>query len=177
MVQLVIANLHHNINQDLGCTVRVFGDIIPRKPQFPEMFYFISATNTWGSICDAILQARQKLLALPPGILLPTCIYILPLSPLMATIRAADRIAFNCKGEGDRRDLFLFFAKYWTGLTVPDITINIQDPTNTMRQGEVLRLYNEKTLVVAKAQGGGISITPRQLRRVIFEVEEWLRIT
>ncbi len=69
----------------------------------------------------------------------------------MAIIRAADRIVFNCKGEGDQRDLFLFFVKYWTGLTAPDITINIQDPTNTIRQGEVLRLYNEKILVVAKA--------------------------
>ncbi len=121
---------------------------------------------------NAILQARQKLLVLPPGILLLIYIYILPLSPLIAIIRAANRIIFNCKGEGDRYDLFLFFTKYWTGLTVPDITINIQDPTNIMRQGKVLRLYNEKTLIVTKAQGGRISITPRQLRRVIFEVEE-----
>lgn len=165
MVQLVIANLYDYIIQDLGYTIRVCDDDIPLSTRLSEMLRFTSATNIWGSMCDTILQAYPNVLLPAPGILWSITIYILPLSPPTATISATDRMAFNSE---DR------FAEHWTGFKAPDIAINIQDPTNTIRQGEVLRLNGKKTL--SKTQGGSISFTHWQLGRVIVEVGKWLRI-
>lgn len=173
LVHLVIAELEYHINHNLGFTVRVIDDDTPQIHQLPEQLAFTTATEVWSSMCDEIEHSYPNFLTPPPGLILPTCVYLSPLSPLMATIKITD--GMGSEGVDEERQSFRFHAEHWRGLIAPDIIIHIHNTTNTFGQGQVLVLHSMKTLLVAREQDGWMSLDPRQLRSVAFEVEGWLR--
>lgn len=175
-VHLTIATLHFHITKDLGRVVRVFGEETPEifADQRPEFAHFITRVQTWGAMWEAIRSGDAPVAssyrpagahqpAPPPG---GSCVYILPLSPLTATIQAANR----------GTDYFRWLASYWSAHVRPDVTINIQNPEGAISDRQIVKVFGDlRALIVTKGAPGGIDLSPKQLRRVVFEVEEWIR--
>ena len=187
-VYLLIATLQHHITNDLGCAVRVFGaDLGVPAPLIPDLLVFMTKIQHWGEMWAQIAVAPPVqsssgtasrdgpgALPTPPPPSRP-CVYIMPLSPLMATLKAADRVSYPSIYNPNEH--FRWLASHWDGYIRPDITVNVQDCYGAIKFPEVLRLQaqNMNTLVVTKGDAGNVSLTPKQLRRVTFEVEEWLQ--
>ena len=189
-VQLVIADLHYNITQDLHFTVRVLSE---DPPQFPAnepvaLTHFSRQIENWTSMWDVILQAP------PPAPRVGTwpehhqgpvphastasphlCVWIIPLSPLMATVRAS--IGMALRNNYGSTDLWSWLASHWAGNFRPDVTVNIQEVADSSTKREVLRFEGNdtKTLVVTTVRDGDVHITTNQLERVTFEVKVWIR--
>lgn len=74
-------------------------------------------------------------------------------------------------------DPWRWLSGYWKNSSSPDVTIDIQDIADASYRNEVLRIQIRGTynLVVIKEGNRGLNINPQQLRRVIFEVQEWIR--
>ncbi|KAL6714245.1 slightly ste11-like protein [Lecanora helva] len=186
-VHLVIATLHHCITQDLGCTVRVVGEQIPLNvstvPTPTALDRLNEQVHYWNGMWDMMIDDIPSGLNNHglPGYLHPSlltyshpCIYILPLSPFIATLKAS--IGMELVGVDGDLTLWRWLASHWAGRLGPDITVNIQETSDIVLDHEVLRIEGEsmKTIIVTKARNGGIDITPSQIRRVSFEVKEWL---
>ncbi|KAL9128703.1 MAG: hypothetical protein Q9217_002664 [Psora testacea] len=188
-IELLISSLQHYIAKTLGCVVRVVSpDLVPRAQTIPELYRFMTKVQTWGEMwaemrgdgsfaqdpCDASVPRHGGPVMCPPS---PgrSCVYILPLSPLTITMTAADRVTFP--GADHDNEHFRWLASHWTGYPRPDIMINIHDVDGIVSRREVLRLQsqNMKALIVTKIADGEAIITPQQLRRVTFEVVEWLQ--
>lgn len=77
----------------------------------------------------------------------------------------------------DELQAWRWLASKWWSKIPPDITINVQD--TVCMPNEVARFVEQhiNTLVVAKspsATGAINGISPKQLRRIDFEIREWL---
>lgn len=177
-VQLVISELHSRICKDLRCTVRVLGGDFPQRPinETSELAYYIGQIHNWAAMWSVVFEASPPI----PQSKEPTpsdrlCIWIMPLSPFMATYRAAIRISMT--GSYVPSDLWRWLAGHWDGYLKPDITVNIQEIADTATKGEVLRFEGNKmnTLLVTQLRAGHSQLSARQLRRVIFEVEDWIQ--
>lgn len=183
----MIATLQHRITRDLRYLVRIVSEdsFYPPVNQPTQLTYFIRRVDCWGAIWDMILHASPA--SSNPGLYHgfggapvfpdhPTAsfqypiIYILPLSPLMTTIHAMQQVK-------DSKDPWRMLSSYWKGSFRPDVTINIGDITNSRSQNEVLRFQatDMNALIVTKEGAAGLNTTPRQIRRVVFEVEKWIR--
>ena len=181
-VQMMIANLYHHISRDPRFTVRVMSESHYRPPTDPSaaMLFYLRQIRDWGQMWQVVLGSpamasdTRTPFAHRQSSPLPPCLWILPLSPLMATMRVANHVAMT--GTYGTVDLWRWLSSHWQGHIRPDITINIQEMADTSRDREVLRYSgsNMNTLVVTKVPGPGVEITPKQYRRVAFEVEEWL---
>lgn len=186
-VHAMIANLHYHITRDLQYVVRVISEdsFYPPNNRPAELYNFYQQIQSWGAMWEMILHTssissdfrphkRAKSARVYPAN--PTAsfeyplIYILPLSPMMATMQAVQRIM-------GPNDPWRLLSGYWKDRFRPDVTINIQDIADTRNQYEVLRFQVQgmNTLVVSKEGNTGLNINPQQLRRVLFETAEWIR--
>jgi len=176
-VQMLIAKLSNHIKR-IKCTVRVIDDDFTREPEVPvdrstQLCGYIRQIHNWGMMWNKIAEAPS-----PPPTRAGPCagpvIYLLPLSPLMATIRASDHLALT--GTYCTIDHWRWLASHWSGHPRPDITINIEDMATVSMSREIIRLQGSdmNTLVVTKGLDGGVDLGPQQLHRVMFEVGDWL---
>ena len=137
-VHLVIVDLHSNITKDFHSTVRVLSE---DPPQFPAiepvaLTHFSQQRQNWAYMWNVILQAP------PPAPRVGTwpeyrqgpaphvstanprlCVWIVPLSLLMATIRASTGMVL--RSNYGSTDLWPWLASHWAGHFRPDVTINI----------------------------------------------------
>lgn len=185
-VQSVIAELHYNITRHLKLTVRVLSQEIPQHPvhESAEIALYHSQIQHWAAMWTLILGAlppapqpgagHEESRGAPPATARP-CVWIMPLSPLMATTRASIGIAL--KGTYGSADLWPWLASHWAGCLRPDITVNIQEVADTSSKREVLRLEGDhmNTLIVTIAREGGFHVTSSQLETVNREITQWLR--
>ncbi len=188
-VQLVIAELHYDLSRDLRCTVRVLSEELPPYPldESAQLAHFLRQIRQWAAMWNLILQAP------PPEARLQTppdhpqqaseyspersawpCIWIMPLSPLMATIRASTGMAL--RGAYGSIDLWPWLASHWAGHLRPDVTINVQEVADTSWKWEVLRFEESdmNTLIVTTSSDRGVHVTSGQLRFIVLEVREWV---
>ena len=183
----MIANLQHRIRRDLQYAVRVINEDYFYLPadQTTELSQFIRNVHSWRAMWETILHAppvssdpRSHNGRIQPAAMHPDhptmsvecpLIYILPLSPLMATTQAMHRMV-------DTNDPWRVLSAYWKESFRPDVTINIEDIGTTYRN-EVLRLQvrGMEALVVMKEGNTGLNVSPKQMRRVVFEAEELIR--
>ena len=184
----MIATLQHRITRDLRYFVRVMGEdsFYPPFSQPTQLSHFIRRVESWGAMWEMILHAppnfsnpvfyngsdkpaptHPEYTIMPPDY--PT-VYILPLSPLMATLHALGQAA-------DLKDPWHVLCSYWKDSFRPDLTVNIGDITNSHCCNEVIRFQGTgmNAIVLTKEGGPGLNATPQQMRRVVFEVEEWIR--
>ena len=190
-VLFMIKYLHHHITKHSGLAVRIFNEtsVQPQDPETTYLFRYAQVIQNWNMLWNACIEL--------PVAAIPECasqhesimvssratpsksqtayVNIVPLSPLMATGRAASQIPITDAYSNESH--WRWLAGYWRGCPRPDITINILDSEGTLKDREVLRIWghNVNTLVVTKANSGHSVITAKQLRRVGFEVDEWLR--
>lgn len=181
IVHSVIADLHHDITEDLHCPVRVISE---DQRQYPvttqsDLSYYDMQIRSLAAAWQAILhgpppttggsrssgQARRQKQR--------PCVWIVPLSPLMATMRASSRMAST--GSYNSADLWRWLASRWSGANKPDITINIQEIAGTSLQREVLRFEggNTRTLLVTTYENGGIDLA--HIRRINLKVKELIQ--
>lgn len=191
-VRTLIAHLHRHILNSLGYTVRTLchNSIAPQPPpshspnlaisegpiegevsRSPEataqMDHYMQQIYDWDSMWISIAEAssHSSSRARP-------CVYLLPLSPLMATLRASSHLALTDSCDPDR---WRWLASHWAGHPRPDITINVENIADISVNWEVIRFQgsNMSTLAITKA-ADGIELAAQQLRRVCFEVEDLL---
>ncbi|KAL9045014.1 MAG: hypothetical protein Q9214_001894, partial [Letrouitia sp. 1 TL-2023] len=180
-VQFIVEFLANHLSYHLAFQVRVFKRSASCSYENLDLGGFSHQIQTWASTCAHIASSSSERitqgapLKAPGSGVNPTqlCIYIVPISPLMATIRAANKpSALFANAEVRWR----WLVSHWQGILRPDIMINIQSPEATLRDCEVLRIHGSglDTLVLTPATSGKEIITLKQLRRMCFEVIEWL---
>lgn len=189
-VRMVISELHYNISKDLQCPVRVIGDEFAQRPinETSDMAHYVAQIHNWAAMWRMISEASPPDCSIGARSSQPErlrghiqsslsdrlCIWIMPLSPLMVTFRAATRIAMT--GTFGPSDLWRWLASHWAGYLKPDITINLQEIADTATKPEVLRFEgsNMNTLLVTKLRDSDI-LSSSQMRRVTFEIEDWIQ--
>ena len=190
-VLFMIRYLHHHITKNSGLAVRIFNEtsVQPQNPEITDLFHYAQVVQDWNMLWSAFIElpvpiisecASQHESTTESSIAMSSksqtaCVNIVPLSPLMSTERAASQIPITDAYSNEKH--WRWLAGYWRGCPRPDITISILDSEGILKDREVLRIWghNMNTLVVTKANSGQAVITAKQLRRVGFEVEEWLR--
>ena len=70
-----------------------------------------------------------------------------------------------------------WLLSYWRGARRPNIIINIQEYQWGVENGQVLRIVKGdlRGLIIVTAVQRDVAITAKQLRRITFEVIEWIR--
>ena len=183
--------LTHNIQKELGIPVRVFGDLHPPIAAQAEYEQQLHHVRNWFAISDFIARAAppsiervQSQAVIAPTTPLPSInlynanalyVNIVPLSPLMITTEAAIEGPSEVAVWSERK--WRWLLSHWRGGKKPNIIINIQEYQSGVQSGEVLRIIEGdlKGLVVVTATQREVDITAKQLRRIAFEVIEWLR--
>lgn len=105
------------------------------------------------------------------------CVNIVPFSPLMITLKAETSI----RNADAVRALQAWpgLARGWRGTIRPDITIHVLEADSISNEAGVSWFSGQhmNTLAVSKlpwAAGAVEGMSPKQLRRIGFEVMEWL---
>jgi len=172
-VRMMIDNLDQHVSKVLGYSVRIVNERPIRAPidHSAQLPYYVRQIQEWDLMSELIAEAPPPA---PSRARAGPCVYLLPLSPLMATVRASNYLALT--GTYGTEDLWCWLASHWGGHPRPDITINIEDTAHVSVNREILRLQgsNMNTLIITKGLDGGVDLVPQQLRRVCFEVEDWL---
>ena len=137
-VQAVIAELHYHLADNLQYPVYVLNNDqnTPFSNLAPELAQFHAQIERWAATWREIVHS-QPLLSRPcdPGVEASSestpflCIWIVALSPYMATVRAANRMTLT--GSYHAADLWHSLAGQWHGHSRPDVTINIQEIADT----------------------------------------------
>ncbi|KAL8856889.1 MAG: hypothetical protein Q9178_006478 [Gyalolechia marmorata] len=183
--------LTHYIQKELGAPVRIFGDLEFPTAADTDYEQHSHHVQNWFAISDfiamaappSIEQAQDQPLILPttplPSIDVhkATTLYvnIVPISPLMVTTRAAIEGPSEAAVWSERK--WRSLLSHWRGAKKPNIIINVQAYQSGVENGEVLRIIEGdfKGLIVVTAKKREVDITAKQLRRIAFEVIEWLR--
>ena len=117
--------------------------------------------------------------SLPAGPMVePICINIVPFSPLMLAFKVASKmIPSDLYTE---HKLWRWLAEHWRGIIGPDITISVHKHNISLRDRDVVRVCNQNTKTLLVAAGDAVEsarnpFSEKQLRRITFEVEKWLR--
>ena len=181
-LHLLISHLQYCLTKDLKVVVRVFGSALGvRDGSVGGMGRLLSEIQLWHGICATLAtvpstQSSPGTSSQPPVVpplVEPTCVYIVPMTPLMATLRAVEDISREDAHIPSIR--FGHLASLWDGSFQPDITINIQEDCNAKRPVYMGTLHGTKVLTVMQGWTGQLRITPKQIKRVTFEVEDWLQ--
>ena len=177
-VHSLMAILHHRITRNLRYVVRILDidPVVPSNNHPTELPHFVRRIQAWDQAWDMlwydIFNAYHASThpAYRMGPLDSPQVYILPMSPLMVTTQALH-------GTLVSNDQWRFLSSYWKHSFRPDVTINIQDIADTNHQYEVLRFQanSMNALIITKQGNTGLHITSSQMRRVVFETEEWIR--
>lgn len=183
-IQLVINSLRHFIIEDLNIQVRTV-EMDSGGASASDLAQFMASLRRWDEMvatisADSSAPPRSNehwcsgcnIFALPWPRQSP--VYILPISPLMITLKAANSKNASA-GNYSPNDVFQFLARFWSYSIKPDITVSIVEPTSDITAESVIRLQSSQmnTMILAET-GGEIAISPRQLRRLALEVKEWL---
>ena len=131
-----------------------------------------------GAPSDEHQYALPSPTRLSPSTSEPICINIVPFSPLMITYKMASTMASS--DLYTEHEIWRWLAEHWRGMIQPDVTISVHLYDGLFHNRDVVRICDGslKTLMVPTAgyeEGTGRPFTEKQLRRVLFEVEEWLR--
>ena len=184
----MIEKLQHHIIKDLHYTVRALGHEFCRVShlQPPDLSTFRGSIECWKTLWEVIIHtslstSNSESREAPPGQSIPRtavfdqkpCVYILPISPLMATLKASKSTELQCNSSPM---IWRWLASHWSGHRRPDIIINIQESVESHMTHGVVRVDGNsmRTLVVMQPSGKGLDLTKSQLRRVVFEVEDLL---
>ena len=170
---------------------------IPMIPLNSSLMGYTSMITHWNTLWKHFLQvpfpadgldagapSDEHQCALPsptrlsPSTSEPICINIVPFSPLMVTYKMASTMASS--DPYTEHEMWRWLAEHWRGMIQPDVTISVHLYDGLFHNRDVVRVCDEslKTLMVPTAgyeEGTGRPFTEKQLRRVLFEVEEWLR--
>lgn len=174
-IHLVIESLQRNIREDLEVEVKTAEADCEVFPQFEAglqrwdglvaaISFMPQATllsdEHWCSMCDIFTSCRSP-------------VYILPVSPLMITLKAAESISPQVGNNHPNPD-FKYLVERWRNSITPDITISIIKPTHGFMAESIFRQQGSQMNMTLTETGAADALSPRQLRRLAFEVEDWL---
>lgn len=173
-VQVIEQYLHETIRSNTNFTVRVFGPLhCPAIPN-PDWHCYTYYINQWASLWQYLMATP-----FPPGTAdnAPFCVNIIPFSPLMISLRAER--AYHPVDEVRQLQAWRLLVTDWWSQIRPDITINVQDTNCMPHEPGVARFADREMNVLAVAQvpweqDAIHGVRPKQLRRIGFEVLEWL---
>ena len=186
--------LTHYIQKELAVPVRVFSGLSPPTAPIADHEQHLHQVRNWITISDFITTAAppcmqraqgQTVIAstVPTTPLPPTVTHsadmsyvnIIPLSPLMITTSAAVEGPAEAAVWSERK--WRGLLSHWRGAKRPNIIINIQECERGVEDGQILRIVEGdlKGLIVVTTVQREVDITAKQLRRIAFEVIEWLR--
>lgn len=103
---------------------------------------------------------------------------IIPFSPLMVSLKATTEIPLNGTYTYDDQtsmyeSQWCKLARLWSGRIKPNVTVLIQNSQEIRLHG--IEDQNTNNILVTKRNPEYGGLTGKQLRRVGFEVKEWLR--
>ncbi len=191
VVLFMIKYLHHHIIKHSGLDVRIFHEtsVQSQIPESTDLFHYTQVIRDWNMLWNAYIElsiliipesASQHESTTVSSVVMSfksqiACVNIISFSSLMSTERAASQMPITDAYSNENH--WRWLAEYWRGCPRLDITINISNFEGTLKDREVLRIWdhNMNTLVITKANSGHVVFTAKQFRRVEFEVEEWLR--
>jgi len=135
-------------------------------------------TNSTDAGAPALQQQHALPLptSLPAGPMVePLCVNIVPFSPLMLAYKVALRMPPS--DLSTEHQVWRWLVEHWRRLVSPDITISVHKYDITLKDREFVRVcvQNTKILLVTAGESADGPFTAKQLRRITFEVEEWLR--
>ena len=103
-------------------------------------------------------------------------IHIVPMSPLMSSITAARHVPVTDSYSSFQH--WAWLANHWRGCIRPKVTINVQNFDPSFVGQEVLKVEGTNMnaiLLTAFKDNLESPFSARQIRRMIFEVTEWMR--
>lgn len=183
--------LTHSIQKELGIPVRVFGELSPPTATNTVHEQHLHHVQNWFTISDFITKAAPPSIERARGqaVVVPTTplpsavsqiadtlyVNIVPLSPLMIASKAAIEGPPEAAVWSERK--WRWLLSHWRGARRPNIIINIQEYQWGVENGQVLRIVEGdlRGLIVVTAVQRDVAITAKQLRRIAFEVIEWIR--
>ena len=179
--------LTHHITKDLAYPVRVFSQLSQPPAGQPSYGQYLHHIRSWQSVCnfafsvppsqrrgtDAASAPRTPCLpSTPPD----SAFYvnIVPLSPLAITIEAARQNFVDTRSSAE---IWQWLSGYWQGTTKPDIIVEVNHQQEGLQDEDVLCVAEKavKGIFIVTAKGKQVELTLRQLRRIAFEITEWLR--
>ena len=179
-VRYIMSCLQHNLATSLGFPVKTLNDDF-KFLDLAGMPQFLSKVQCWGAMWDAVSHAPP--MSKPPmpasapkaprGLYInDPCVFIFPLSPLTATLQAMETVPPSNGRSADEH--FRWLASHFGGLMRPDIVVSIHENDPRVDQHEVQKLCPSNMKTVLVGRGRGIDFRPKQLRRMTFEVQEWV---
>ena len=153
------------------------GEFIQQIQQWNAMLHRTAARSSTDSACINFSEGQFRNNNLARSIPGANYALIVPFSPLNAISRAASSgSSENATPSAD--DLWYRLANFWRGSTRPDILIDIKEYEECFQHREVLRIFNQNIRAVVattERKRGRPMFLDNQLRRIVFEVSEWLR--
>lgn len=160
VINSIITSLHYQITKDLGLTVRVVSDSqsLLTYPPTAILTYLDHIRNY--SLMRAMILYTQPTERISELSVQPAThpdasplVYILPLSPFIATLEASKstQLAYYFQD-----DLWRWLAGHSAGHLRPDVTVIVQENHNDPKDREVLRVH----VLVITVLDREISLTP-----------------
>ncbi len=182
-VQAIVRYLDESIRRHTNLKVRVFGPLICSAGS--DWFDYTKYIDQWDKLWKFLIETPFPLTTsaecFDQGDRSQSstgfCVNIVPFSPLMITLRAGSTI--HTDSETEELEYWSSLATDWWGKIRPDITINVFDANFITRDPGVVRIAGHymNILAVAKLAWEADAVdglTPEQLRRIEFEVFQWL---
>ena len=106
------------------------------------------------------------------------CVNLISFSSLTVTYKVASKM--SASDSYIEHNLLRYLTEHWRDMIRSNITISIHKYDETLKNKDVTRIDDENTqtlLVVADdlARDADDPFTSKQLRRIIFEIEKWLK--
>ena len=174
----LVSYLQIQLSNQYGTEVRAIRDDAMQPPrsltaiqlmqakisQWDKLYFLATHTPPLVGPADAAPQS--------PASFHECCIYVISLSPLlsvMQTMQPADLPEhFNLEQR------YRWLVDQWRGQYKPDVMINVHNNDMAFAREEVVRIDGGIRALILNRQEGGVNYTSKQLRRVLFEVAEWL---
>lgn len=188
VVKSVLQFVTFQIGQCAGNLVRVFDDdwVRARMPDIKDLTSYKQYIDLWASLWRFIIQAPLRTI---PGPVVQTAfdghslkqhtylspVDIIPFSPLMISQRAAASIPIDDTYSDDEH--WHWLAGFWRGLIKPNITVIINSQDEEPSSAPVVRIEHQdmSTLIITASKSEDYRLSKKQLRRIAFEIVEWLR--
>lgn len=186
LVNYMMRFIHSQVSQIVENSVRIFDDdwVRARMCDLKDLISYKDYVTLWSTLWRYILQASLSAVTLSVAQDLKDfsrrqsnlhCVNIIPFSSLTISMRAAHDISID--DAYSRDDHWHWLAGFWRGCEKANITVLIHDNNDIHSDHDVAWIDNENTIIllVIISKLGGLVLTSKQLRRVAFEITEWLR--
>lgn len=184
LIKFMLRFLHFQITNYVGGMIRIYNDdwVRARMPDIQDMASYREYVTLWSTLWKYVIQAPLERVAGPiitnefgghQQTYLP-CVNIIPFSPLTVSQRAAHSVPILDAYSDDEH--WHWFAEFWRGQFKPNMIIYIEEHSNA----DVMRIKQQHMFILLVTtskfdDSAMFTLNSKQLRRISFEVIEWLR--